>query len=120
MIASQKTWRNLDLAVTLSELPAVVSPTGFLSLMNRRAGDPCAPVVPQVIVLMKQPGLDGRHRTLLGRISHKHGNTLVETLRKQHGANFLPQFKPSDDDLKDVLHTLNEPSLSQLEKHHPG
>jgi hypothetical protein len=68
---------------------------------------------------MEQPGLVGRYRTLLGRISQKHGNTLVETLRKQHGANFLPQFKSSDD-LKDVLHTLNEPSLSQLEKHYPG
>jgi hypothetical protein len=68
---------------------------------------------------MKQPGLNGRHRTLLGRISLKHGNTLVETLRKQHGADFLAQFKPSDD-LRDVLHTLNEPSLSQLEKHYPG
>jgi hypothetical protein len=68
---------------------------------------------------MQQPGLVGRHRTLLGRISQKHGNTLVGTLRKQHGADFLPQFKDSDD-LSDVLHTLEEPSLSQVEMHYPG
>jgi hypothetical protein len=55
----------------------------------------------------------------LGRISQKHGNTLVGTLRKQHGADFLPQFKDSDD-LSDVLHTLEEPSLSQVEMHYPG
>jgi hypothetical protein len=67
---------------------------------------------------MEQPGLAGRHRTLLGRISQKHGNTLVATLRKQHGVGFLSEFKESDD-LKDVLRTLNEPSLSQLEKHYP-
>jgi hypothetical protein len=68
---------------------------------------------------MTQPGLGGRHRTLLGRISQKHGNTLVATLRKEHGADFLPQFRDSDD-LKDVLHTLSEPSLSQVEKHYPA
>ena len=68
---------------------------------------------------MQQPGLDGRHRTLLGRISRKHGNTLVRTLRGYHGASFLPQFRDTDD-LKDVLHTLSEPSLSQLERQYPG
>jgi hypothetical protein len=68
---------------------------------------------------MKQPGLGGRHRTLLGRISQKHGNTLVATLRKEHGDGFLPQFEDSDD-LKDVLHALSEPSLSQVEKHYPA
>ena len=62
-------------------------------------------------------GLDGRHRTLLGRISRKHGNTLVKTLRQQHGAHFLSQFDASDD-LQDVLHKLDEPSLTQLEKHY--
>jgi hypothetical protein len=31
----------------------------------------------------------------------------------------LPQFKDSDD-LKDVLHALSEPSLSQVEKHYPA
>ena len=46
---------------------------------------------------MKQPGLGARHRTLLGPIRQKHGNTLVATLRKEHGAGFLPQLKHSDD-----------------------
>jgi hypothetical protein len=68
---------------------------------------------------MLQPGLDGRHRTLLGRISRKHGNTLVRTLRSHHGQHFLSQFNITDD-LKDVLHQLDEPSLSQLERHYPA
>jgi hypothetical protein len=67
---------------------------------------------------MLQPGLDDRHRTLLGRISRKHGNTVVRTMRAYHGSHFLRQFRESDD-LKDVLHTLDEPSLSQLERHYP-
>ena len=29
----------------------------------------------------RQPGLDGRHRDTNGRISEKHGNTRVDTLR---------------------------------------
>jgi hypothetical protein len=36
-----------------------------------------------------------------------------------HTALVLPQFKDSDD-LGDILHTLDEPSLSQVEKHYPG
>ena len=67
---------------------------------------------------MLQPGLDGRHRTLLGRISRKHGNTLVSTLRREHGAHFLPGLRDSDK-LEDVLHTLHETSLTQLERHYP-
>ena len=68
---------------------------------------------------MSQTGLDGRHHTLLGRISQKHGNTLVSTLRKEHGAKFLPDFKDTDD-LAHVLAALHETSLSQLEKHYPA
>jgi len=67
---------------------------------------------------MLQPGLDGRHRTLLGRISRKHGNTLISTLRAEHGATFLSHFKATDD-LADVLKAMDEPSLTQLEKHYP-
>ena len=67
---------------------------------------------------MQQPGLDGRHRTLLGRISRKHGNTLVSTLRAHHGAHFLSQFKATDD-LADVLKATDMASLTQLEKHYP-
>ena len=66
---------------------------------------------------MATTGLDGRHRTLLGRISKKHGNTLVSTLRKEHGAHFLPGFKDTDD-LAHVLDATHETSLTQLEKHY--
>lgn len=34
--------------------------------------------------------LDGRHRDENGRISEKHGNTRVDTLREIYGENFLP------------------------------
>lgn len=67
---------------------------------------------------MREPEIDGRHRTLLGRISRKHGSTVVSTLRAQHGQNFLPQFKATDD-LANVLHASDVASLSQLEKHYP-
>ena len=69
---------------------------------------------------MKEPGLDGRHRTLLGRISAKHGNTLVATVRRHYGAASVPAEFPDTDDLKDVLHKMNEPSLSKLLQHYPG
>ena len=68
---------------------------------------------------MKQPGLDGRHRTLLGRISKKHGNTLVTTLLQHHKYAFL-QGHPPGTDLEDILHTFHETSLSQLEKDYPA
>ena len=65
---------------------------------------------------MEQPGaIEGRHRNLLARINRKRGDTLVRTLRQYHGAKFLPQLTDRDD-LKNVLHFLNESSLSQLER----
>ena len=67
---------------------------------------------------MIEPGLDDRHRTLLGRISRKHGNTLVGTLRKIYGQHFLPQFVATDD-LADVLLKMDEPSLTKLHHDHP-
>jgi hypothetical protein len=62
---------------------------------------------------MEQPGLDKRHRDKNGRIARKHGNTYIRTLRATYGANFAPN---EDDDSKliDVLHKLDEPSLSRL------
>jgi hypothetical protein len=66
---------------------------------------------------MKQPGLDQRHRDKSGEISRKHGNTLVRTLRKSHGADFASGFKETDR-LFDVLQTLDEPSLSKLVRDH--
>lgn len=62
---------------------------------------------------MKQPGLDSRHRDKNGEIGRKHGNTLISTLRQTYGANFAPGI-PGNVKLSDVLHTLDEPSLSQL------
>jgi hypothetical protein len=37
---------------------------------------------------MSKAGLDNRHRNHDGEISHKHGNTLIGTLRKIYGARF--------------------------------
>ena len=69
---------------------------------------------------MKQPGLDHRHRDKNGEIGKKHGNTLVRTLRRIHGADFANGFSETDK-LSDVLKTLDEPSLSKLVRdHHAG
>jgi hypothetical protein len=68
---------------------------------------------PTQSVMTKQPGLDGRHRDKNGKISKKHGNTLVSTLRKTYGAGFAPG-RSDDEKLSDVLYDLDEPSLSHL------
>lgn len=60
-----------------------------------------------------QPGLDDRHRDKDGKISAKHGNTLISTLRQTYGANFAKD-EPAGAKLSDVLHRLDEPSLRQL------
>ncbi len=64
---------------------------------------------------MKEPGLDGRHRDKNGHIAKKHGNTLVGTLRKTYGAKFAHGFGDHEK-LSDVLHKLDEPSLTHLIK----
>ena len=66
---------------------------------------------------MKQPGLDNRHRDKDGEISHKHGNTLVRTLRRIYGQDFAPRFADADK-LSDVLHKLDKPSLTALRHDH--
>jgi hypothetical protein len=60
----------------------------------------------------KKSALDmpGRDRS---EISRKHGDTLVRILREVYGAWFAPGCA-DDDKLSDVLHKLDEPSLSQL------
>ena len=63
-----------------------------------------------------QPGLDHRHRDKDGEISRKHGNTLVSTLRHTYGPNFAPGIDGSKK-LSEVLHIVDEPSLSKLCKH---
>lgn len=65
--------------------------------------------------MAQQPGLDGRHRDRNGEISRKHGNTLISTLRQTYGRDFAPN-EPGNAKLSDVLHQLDEPSLSRLVK----
>lgn len=66
---------------------------------------------------MKEPALDGRHRDKDGEISKKHGNTLLGTLRKIYGKSFAAGF-PDTAKLSEVLHQMNETSLSQLRRDH--
>ena len=66
---------------------------------------------------MSKAGLDNRHRNKDGEISHKHGNTLIRTLRKVYGQSFAAGY-PESDKLGDVLLQLNETSLSQLRRDH--
>jgi hypothetical protein len=68
---------------------------------------------------IKEPGLGVRHRDKNGEISRKHGNTLVRTLRKIYGSGFAPNF-PDTAKLSDVLHKLDEPSLSHLHRDYDG
>ena len=66
---------------------------------------------------MSKAGLDNRHRNHDGEISHKHGNTLIGTLRKVYGQSFAAGY-PATEKLSDVLQQLNETSLSQLRRDH--
>lgn len=68
---------------------------------------------------MQQPGLHGRHRDRNGEISRKHGNTRVETLRKIYGPSFAVAF-PATAQLREVLETLDEESLTRLVHDHDG
>jgi hypothetical protein len=63
--------------------------------------------------MAEQPGIDGRHRDKNGEISKKHGNTLISTLRQTYGAGFAPG-RSGDEKLRDVLHDLDERSLTHL------
>jgi len=58
-----------------------------------------------------------RHRDKNGEISKKHGNTLMRTLRKTYGANFAKGCEDNEK-LSDVLHKMDEPSLSRLIRDH--
>ena len=62
-----------------------------------------------------QPGLDGRHRAADGRISEKHGNTRVDTLRETYGDGFAVGVR-GDAHLRTLLDRTGAPSLSQLVK----
>src|SRR5260370_30418833 len=66
---------------------------------------------------MSKESLDNRHRNKEGEISHKHGNTLIRTLRKVYGQSFAAGY-PETEKLGEVLLQLNETSLSQLRRDH--
>ncbi len=61
-------------------------------------------------------GLDGRHRDRNGRIEEKRGNTLVRTLRKEYGEDFLRDWRGNA-----KLSTVREEtdmSLTELVRQH--
>lgn len=62
-------------------------------------------------------GLDERHRNHDDKIGHKHGNTLLGTLRKIYGKTFAAGYADNAK-LSEVLLKLNETSLSQLRRDH--
>ncbi len=64
---------------------------------------------------MKEPGLDGRHRDANGRISEKHGNTKVSTLRETYGDNFARGTR-SDAHLSTLRERAGGKSLTSLVK----
>ena len=66
---------------------------------------------------MDRPGPHGRHRDKNGWLSRKHRNTLMRTLRMVYGQHFAEGCGP-EERLSDVLHKLDEPSLSKLVHDH--
>jgi hypothetical protein len=66
---------------------------------------------------MSKAGLDNRHRNKDGEISHKHGDTLIRTLRKVYGQSFAAGY-PENEKLSEVIFQLNPTSVSQLRRDH--
>jgi hypothetical protein len=63
----------------------------------------------------KQPGLDGRHRDVNGKIHAKKGNTRLGSLRQTYGDDFAAGFH-SDMKLETLLDRTGASSLTQLLK----
>jgi hypothetical protein len=61
--------------------------------------------------------IEARHRDKNGEVGRKHGNTLIRTLRKTYGPSFGKGCSEKDQ-LSDVLHRLDEPSLGRLIRDH--
>jgi hypothetical protein len=61
-------------------------------------------------------GLDGRHRDRNGRIEEKRGDTLVRTLRKEYGDDFLSEWR-NDAKLSTVREEADM-SLTELVRQH--
>ena len=64
---------------------------------------------------MSKAGLGNRHLNHDPEINHKHGTTLVGTLRKIYGQSFAAGY-PATEKLSEILLHLNETSLSQLRR----
>jgi hypothetical protein len=67
--------------------------------------------------MAKQPGPGGRHRDVDGELHLKRADTLVRTLRKTYGEDFLSDFR-SDATLGTVLERTGADTLSTLVKRH--
>ncbi|MBR0687163.1 hypothetical protein JQ594_14630 [Bradyrhizobium manausense] len=61
--------------------------------------------------MTKQPGLDGRHRDVDGKIRAKSSNTRVETLRETYGETFAKGHR-SDMKLETLLKREGADSLT--------
>jgi len=61
-------------------------------------------------------GLDGRHRDSVGQIEEKRGNTLVRTLRKEYGADFLRDWR--GDAKLSRIRVETDMSLTELVRQH--
>lgn len=66
-------------------------------------------------ILVKQPGLDGRHRDMDGEIRRKRSDTLVRTLRDEYGSGVAKGYR-SDTRLGTVLKKEGLDSLDDLLK----
>lgn len=64
---------------------------------------------------MSKAGPDNRQHNQDGEISHKHGATMIGTLRKIYGQGFAAGYPPTEK-LSDIMGYLNETSLSQLRR----
>jgi hypothetical protein len=116
-------------ALDAATLPGSVTNRAFASLASGWEGRGCSARLPsgpggRMLSLggtrersMSKTGLDNRHRNHDGEISHKHGNTLIGTLRKIYGQGFAAGY-PATEKLSEVLLQLNETSLSQLRRDH--
>jgi hypothetical protein len=88
----------VELAV--ARLSRHLSPAGELSLAATMESS------------MSKASLDNRHRNHDGEISHKHGNTLIRTLRKIYGQGFAAGY-PETEKLSEV--SFVRPAFSHSE-----
>lgn len=68
---------------------------------------------------MREPGLDGRHRDLDGRIDAKRRDTKIDTLRDTYGPGFAPGWSGARE-LGDLLDSTGADSLSDFLRQQRG